>query len=39
MTYCEPRDLKIGQKVKAVFRVLYEQEGVIRYSYKFQPVS
>jgi uncharacterized OB-fold protein len=39
MTYCEPTDLKIGQKVKAVFRVLYEQEGVIRYSYKFQPVA
>lgn len=39
MAYCEPRDLKIGQKVKAVFRVLYEQEGVIRYSYKFQPIT
>jgi uncharacterized OB-fold protein len=39
MTYCEPRDLKIGQKVKAVFRVLYEQEGVVRYSYKFKPIG
>ena len=38
MTYCEPGDLKIGQKVKAVFRVLYEQEGVLRYSYKFKPI-
>lgn len=38
MTYCNPKDLKIGQKVKAVFRILYEQEGVVRYSYKFTPV-
>ena len=38
MTYCNPKSLKIGQKVKAVFRILYEQEGVVRYSYKFEPV-
>ena len=38
MTYCEPKDLKIGLKVKAVVRVLYEQEGVLRYSYKFTPI-
>jgi uncharacterized OB-fold protein len=38
MTYCEPKDLKIGQKVRAVIRALYEQEGVIRYSYKFTPI-
>jgi uncharacterized OB-fold protein len=38
MTYCDPKSLKIGQKVKAVFRILYEQEGVVRYSYKFAPV-
>ena len=39
MTYCDPKSLKIGQKVRAVFRILYEQEGVVRYSYKFTPVS
>lgn len=39
MTYCNPKELKIGQKVKASFRILYEQEGVVRYSYKFTPVT
>lgn len=39
MAYCDPKDLKIGQKVRAVVRVLYEQEGVVRYSYKFTPIT
>lgn len=34
-----PRErIKVGMEVKMVFRQIYEEEEVIRYGYKFQPV-
>ncbi|HEX76811.1 MAG TPA: Zn-ribbon domain-containing OB-fold protein [Dehalococcoidia bacterium] len=38
MTDCDPHQVEVGMKVVAVIRRLYEQEGVIRYGYKFKPV-
>jgi uncharacterized OB-fold protein len=37
MTDCDPHRTEIGMEVKATLRKLYEQEGVIRYGYKFRP--
>jgi uncharacterized OB-fold protein len=37
MTDCDPNDVKIGMKVESVIRKIYEQEGVIRYGFKFRP--
>ncbi|MHA1231735.1 MAG: Zn-ribbon domain-containing OB-fold protein [Candidatus Helarchaeota archaeon] len=38
LTDCDPfDDVKIGMRVSAVFRQIYEQEGVIRYGLKFRP--
>ncbi|MDN5348518.1 MAG: uncharacterized protein PWP65_2083 [Clostridia bacterium] len=34
----EREEIKIGLPVEAVFRRIYEEEGVIRYGYKFRPV-
>lgn len=39
MTDCNPADLKIEMDVEAVFRRIYEDEGVIRYGLKFRPVK
>jgi uncharacterized OB-fold protein len=39
ITGCSPRDVEIGQKMQAVMRRLYVQEGIVRYGYKFQPVK
>lgn len=30
--------IRIGMKVEAVFRRIYEEEGVVRYGFKFRPV-
>lgn len=38
-TDCKPTDLKIGMEVRAVFRRIYEEDGVIRYGIKFRPVN
>ncbi|MBI3033693.1 Zn-ribbon domain-containing OB-fold protein [Candidatus Woesearchaeota archaeon] len=37
MADCEPEEMKIGARVKAVFRKISEEgeEGLIRYGYKF----
>ena len=37
MTDCDPHQVEVGTKVVAVTRRLYEQDGVIRYGYKFKP--
>ena len=37
MTDADPYKMKVGDNVEAVIRVLYEQEGIIRYSFKFRP--
>ena len=34
----DPEALRIGMKVEAVVRRLYEQEGITRYCYKFRPL-
>ena len=33
----DPYNIKIGDRVTAVFRQIYEQESVIRYGIKFRP--
>lgn len=33
----EPSQVTIGMRVKAVLRRIYEEEGVVRYGYKFAP--
>jgi len=38
LTDCNPFDVKVGMKVSAVFRKIYEQEDVIRYGLKFRPI-
>ena len=37
MTDCDPHQLEIGTPVTMVTRRLYEQDGVLRYGYKFKP--
>ncbi len=37
LTDCDPFKITIGTKVTAVFRIIYEQEGVRRYGLKFRP--
>ena len=41
LTDCHPNpnEIKIGMEVKAVIRRLYEQERIIRYGYKFKPIT
>ncbi|MGB9986102.1 Zn-ribbon domain-containing OB-fold protein [Salarchaeum japonicum] len=36
---CDPNDISRGDRVEAVVRRLYEQEGVPRYGVKFRPVE
>lgn len=35
LTDCVPEELSVGAPLKAVFRRLYDQEGIVRYGYKF----
>lgn len=37
LTDCDPSDVTIGMRVESVIRKIYEQEGVIRYGFKFRP--
>ena len=37
LTDCDPFKIKIGTRVTAVFRIIYEQEDVRRYGLKFRP--
>lgn len=37
LTDCDPRELGRGDRVEAVVRRLYEQEGIVRYGAKFRP--
>jgi uncharacterized OB-fold protein len=39
LTDCDLEKVQVGQEVQMVFRVLYAHEGVIRYGFKFKPVS
>lgn len=36
---CDPGELSRGDRVEKIVRRIYEQEGVIRYGYKFRPVD
>lgn len=38
MADCEPRQVKIGDRVEAVFRRIYIQDDVPRYGFKFRPL-
>ena len=38
LTDCDPFQIKIGTRVTAVFRIIYEQENVRRYGLKFRPI-
>ena len=38
ITDCKPEEVRIGMEVEVVFRRIYEQDGIIRYGYKFRPV-
>jgi uncharacterized OB-fold protein len=38
LTDCDPDSVEIGDRVRAVVRKIYEQEGVARYGTKFVPV-
>lgn len=38
ITDCDPSEIKIGTKVEAVLRRMYDQNKIIRYGYKFRPV-
>jgi len=37
MAECKPEDLRIGLRVEATFRRIYEDDGMIRYGIKFRP--
>lgn len=39
LTDCDPAAVGRGDRVEAVVRRVYEQEGVTRYGYKFRPVD
>lgn len=39
LTDCDPAEVGRGDRVEAVVRRIYEQEGVVRYGYKFRPVA
>ncbi len=34
---CSPEDVKMGMEVEAELRVMYEEDGLSVYSYKFRP--
>lgn len=37
LTDCNPLKIKVGTRVEAVFRIIYDQENVRRYGLKFRP--
>jgi uncharacterized OB-fold protein len=39
LTDCDPYEAERGDQVEKVVRRLYEQEGIVRYGYKFRPVE
>jgi len=39
LTDCDPEEWERGDRVEAVVRRIYEQEGVIRYGAKFRPLG
>jgi len=39
LTDCDPYTTERGDRVEKVARRLYEQEGVVRYGYKFRPIG
>lgn len=39
LTDCDPHDPARGDRVEAVVRRVYEQEGIVRYGAKFRPVG
>ncbi|MDZ7688569.1 MAG: zinc ribbon domain-containing protein [Halobacteriales archaeon] len=39
LTDCDPYATERGDRVEKVVRRLYEQEGVVRYGYKFRPTG
>ena len=39
LTDCDPHELGRGDRVEAVVRRIYEQEGIIRYGAKFRPIE
>jgi len=39
MTDCKSEELKIGLRVEAAFRRIYEDGDIIRYGVKFRPVG
>lgn len=39
LTDCNPADVGRGDRVEAVVRRVYEQEGVTRYGYAFRPLD
>lgn len=36
---CDPYEITAGDTVKAVVRRIYNQEGIVRYGFKFRPVE
>lgn len=38
LTECDPEEIEIGMEVNFTVRELYEQEGVMRYCFKFKPI-
>jgi uncharacterized OB-fold protein len=39
LTDCDPTAVKRGDRVEAVVRRIYEQEGIVRYGVKFRPLD
>ena len=39
MADVNPKDVKIGMPVRAELRRIYEEEGVVRYGFKFVPLE
>ncbi|XVH33556.1 Zn-ribbon domain-containing OB-fold protein (plasmid) [Haloferacaceae archaeon DSL9] len=39
LTDCDPHAVERGDRVKAVVRRLYEQDGIVRYGTKFTPIE
>ena len=39
LTDCKPSQVNIGMEVEAVFRRIFDDEGIIRYGFKFKPIK
>jgi uncharacterized OB-fold protein len=39
LTDCDPTTVQIGQRVAMVHRRIYSEEGIVRYGFKFRPIS